>query len=264
MALLLVGALLGCPTGENDSVCEEPTTLFGAPNASTGLDTDACTPTCTSCADGAWTQPTYASADYADWRAWTLENPHPLLDSNPYELAPPTPPDEAAVCGMLPSAPSYRLVDYPSTEAALAAGAAVTHFGRCGMCSSLADLAVYAEQPDLTEPVRACGMANLDGDIPALSACIGALGFTEPCAQIWAYNTVHTRDACLAVCLTHYDSPYNEADGSLNPCLQCDEDESGAVFQAAAGRTRRNTGLASSMCRPCSEVRPLEHRYGAP
>ena len=64
-----------------------------------------------------------------------------------------------------------------------------------------------------------------------------------------------------AACMADLDAPYNNADGSLNDCLQCDEDESGAVFKAVAGRTRRNTGLASSICRPCSEVKPLIHDY---
>jgi hypothetical protein len=36
---------------------------------------------------------------------------------------------------------------------------------------------------------------------------------------------------------------------------------SGPVFKAVAGRTRRNTGIASALCRPCSEVRPLLHDY---
>ena len=57
------------------------------------------------------------------------------------------------------------------------------------------------------------------------------------------------------------NDPYNLPDGSLNACLQCDEEQSGPVFKAVAGRSRRNTGLASSMCRPCSEVRPLDHHY---
>ena len=47
----------------------------------------------------------------------------------------------------------------------------------------------------------------------------------------------------------------------IGPPPQRDEDESGAVFKAYAGRTRRNTGLASTICRPCAEVRPLVHAY---
>ena len=57
------------------------------------------------------------------------------------------------------------------------------------------------------------------------------------------------------------DEPYNLEDGSLNACLQCDEDVSGDVFKTVAGRTRRNSGLASAICRPCETVWRIEHRF---
>jgi hypothetical protein len=66
---------------------------------------------------------------------------------------------------------------------------------------------------------------------------------------------------CLEVCLELLDAPYHLPDGSLNACLQCDQEMSGDVFEAVAGRTRRNTGLTSALCRPCAEVRPLVHVY---
>ena len=43
------------------------------------------------------------------------------------------------------------------------------------------------------------------------------------------------------------DWPYNQEDGTLNPCLQCDEDVFGPVFKALAGRTRRKSGLAAAI-----------------
>ena len=128
-------------------------------------------------------------------------------------------------------------------------------------CSPLQDLAVYMRQGDLTEPVRACGLMGLSGGEEAQLQCLRELGFTEPCAQIWGYNTTHTRTMCLQTCLDLLDAPYHEPDGSLNACLQCDEDLSGPVFKAVAGRTRRNTGLASALCRPCDQVRRVVHRY---
>ena len=88
-----------------------------------------------------------------------------------------------------------------------------------------------------------------------------ALGFTEPCAQIWYFNTLHTRERCLAPCVAALDEPYHLPDGSLNECILCDEVQSGPVFKAVAGRTRRNSGVASALCRPCREVRPIVHRY---
>ena len=57
------------------------------------------------------------------------------------------------------------------------------------------------------------------------------------------------------------DSPYHLPDGRLNPCLVCDEEKSGPVFKAVAGRTRRNSGLPNAMCRPCAEANPVVHAY---
>ncbi len=50
-------------------------------------------------------------------------------------------------------------------------------------------------------------------------------------------------------------------DGSLSPCIACDEDKSGPVFKAVAGRTRRNSGIPNAICRPCDQVQPLVHDY---
>lgn len=126
------------------------------------------------------------------------------------------------------------------------------------MCSPLTDLAVYIRQPDLTDPVRQCA---LSGDQQATVDCLRDLGFDLPCAQIWYWNTLNTRQNCLDACMANFNAPYHHPDGTLNACLQCDEDKSGEVFKAVAGRTRRNTGVPSSMCRPCAEVLPLVHVY---
>jgi len=57
------------------------------------------------------------------------------------------------------------------------------------------------------------------------------------------------------------DEPNNCPDGSLNDCLQCDEDESGPNFQFFSGRTRRNSGIHSAIDRPDEDVAELEHCY---
>lgn len=235
--------------------------LFGRPNEKTGLGEDRCAPTCGDCED-AWEEQPWTAARIAELRAWTLDTPLAELTVDPYE-SPAVGGPEAAVCGVTlidPEAKTYRLDTHASAAGAESVGAIVTHAGPCGLCSTLEDLAVYAERLDLTAPVRTCGVENLD-DHEGLVACIGALGFSLPCAQIWAFNTEHTRDACLDVCIQLLGEPYHEESGELNACLRCDEEESGDVFKAVAGRTRRNTGIASSMCRPCEEVVRLEHAY---
>jgi len=55
--------------------------------------------------------------------------------------------------------------------------------------------------------------------------------------------------------------PSTKADGTLNECLQCDEDRSGPVFKATAGRTRRNSGIRSSIARPDDQVSQVAHDY---
>jgi hypothetical protein len=130
------------------------------------------------------------------------------------------------------------------------------------VCSTLHDLAVYIRQKDLTAPVRSCAFAKgQDGGGDPDLDCLLGLGFDLPCAQVWAYNTANTQRECLSTCLATFTDPYNNPDGTLNACLQCDEDRSGPVFKAVAGRTRRNSGLPNAICRPCSEVQPLVHAY---
>jgi hypothetical protein len=263
-ALLLVVLALAC---KKDSAPKmDCAILFGNPTADTGLTLDQCRALC-ACNGTTFQPPAYGDAFIQslvdDW----LPESAPPLTVDPYTQ--PLPADDPAgtVCAVVPGDATahprpYSLVTYPSTAAALAAGAHPTHFGHCGVCSTLANLAVYMRYNDLGKPVRNCGFASSpDGGIDGDLQCLLGLGFDLPCAQIWAYNTSHTRSACLNVCLDHFADYYNQPDGTLNPCLQCDEDQSGPVFKAIAGRTRRNSGLPNAICRPCSEVQPLVHSY---
>lgn len=262
--LSLVGlAALGC--GAAAPAIDPCSVLFGRPNANTGLGSDRCQPSC-SCGASTFAPPAYdaafAQSLVDDWRP---SPPFAELTGDPYAAPPPAADPPGTVCGVLPLATAgtkprpYALVTYASAAEASAAGAAVTHFGHCGVCSTLQDLAVYMSHDDLTAPVRACGMTApaFDGDV----ACLVGLGFDLPCAEAWAYDTQNTRAECLSVCLAALNQPYNLPDGSLNPCIACDEEKSGPVFQAVAGRTRRNSGLPNAICRPCSEVQPLVHAY---
>ena len=257
----------------SQAVCE---VLFGAPNDKTGLTAEQCQPRC-DCEGKRFQPPAYTADDVAALRAMKLldvEPPLAPLDGDPYAAsgAPARRPDapSGAVCavGVEPDGQGYHLKTFASWgEAEVAEGPGggrwqVSHAGACGLCSPLADLAVYMGQPDLTDPVRQCGLDHLlDQDPAAHIQCLMDLGFDEACATIWYYNTKFTQKECGSVCMSLLSAPYHEPDGSLNACLQCDEDKSGPVFKAVAGRTRRNTGLPSSMCRPCSSVVPVVHRY---
>jgi len=247
----------------SEAVCE---VLFGAPNDKTGLTAAQCQPRC-DCEGKRFEPPAYTADDVAALRAMTLldvDPPLAPLDTDPYAAETPPAAQPDAVCAVRVEADGagYHLKTFAGWDEAKAAGWQVTHAGACGLCSPLVDLAVYMEQPDLTDPVRQCGLEHLLDQTPDDHLqCLMDLGFDEACARIWYYNTKFTQTACGGVCMALLDAPYHDKDGRLNDCLQCDEEQSGPVFKTVAGRTRRNTGLPSSMCRPCSSVVPVVHRY---
>jgi hypothetical protein len=273
---LLLSSLLasGCATQEAVRTTAPPTSvtatstpaegpiLFGLPGPSTGLDESRCRPERLAPGQEPFAPPEYSAEDIAALRDRTLVNPPELLPADPYADPSLVPAETGGVCAVqaAPSVPGgYRLDTFPNREAAAAAGGVVTHSGACGACSSLQDLAVYLSNPDLGEPVRQCALLSLtQGDQAALE-CIEGLGFTAPCAQIWAFNSYHTRAECLGVCLAALGSPYHLPDGGLNPCLACDEEQSGPVFKAVAGRIRRNSGIPVAICRPPEEVEAVLH-----
>ena len=261
--LLFLVASAGCDPSPAEKPACDKAVLFGRPNDKTGLTQDQCKPEC-ACQAEPFVAPEYTEVDIAALASWTLlETPKPLA-ADPYDSPAPPPGSPDEVCAVLAEpagSHSYRLVTYESKDAANAAGAITTHYGACGLCSPLVNLGVYMRYTDLTTPVRDCGIKNLQGPMDAHVQCLQDLGFDLPCAQIWYFNTVHTRKVCELPCFSTLGKPYQLEDGSLNECLQCDEDLSGPIFKAVAGRTRRNTGIASALCRPCSEVKPLLHAY---
>ena len=90
--------------------------------------------------------------------------------------------------------------------------------------------------------------------------CLAGLGFSSTCSSIWEWNILNTKEKCLLVCLASWISgePNNKPDGSLNDCLQCDEDKSGPNFKYFSGRTRRNSGIPSSIARPPDQIYNME------
>lgn len=204
-----------------------------------------------------------------------LEDPIPenVLPTfpNPYDdpNKPPLQPDEVSgYCGMQwqprqdeTGNYTYKLADFDTEEDALAANYSITHRGICGSCSSLQDLGVYMGQ-NLTTPVRLCGIEGLISDA-LMEKCLKNLGFSDNCIPIWMDNTKNTSKECRWICLWSWitNEPFNKPDGSLNDCLQCDEDKSGPNFQYYSGRTRRNSGIPSSIHRPPEQVYDMEHCY---
>lgn len=295
--------LLGCdpgplfpePPADADARFEglEPAsyTLFGRPGDD-GVNPECCMPSCSYEEGGetrVWTAPLYTREDmqalYWDWK---LEPEWPVFQDNEFR---PTeePPDPRIpwVCAVVPlperrrnpdDPMPYELVDYPSRAAAEAAGAMVTHSGRCGACSSLQNLAIYIAYPDLTTPVRKCALTGIFDSGFSRLACIASLGFELPCAQAWDLNTQNTQKKCISVCggpkkrKRPANVKYECGPGKFVPadiklvsdCLACDELFSLEVFRAAAGRSRRGSGLPSPICRRCDTVERIEHFYPMP
>lgn len=182
-----------------------------------------------------------------------------------------TDPDSAQVCGLRftdEQRSHYRLQTFSSLGALQdAPGWHLTHFQPCGTCSTLQDLAVYATL-DLTVLGRACSKRLT---LAARKACMQEIGFSEACAETWAYNAQNTAAVCAATCLRTFgllnvlrgteQVPPTDAHGTLNACLQCDETQSGPGFQFAAGRTRRSSGIVSEISRGAGQIYRVPHDY---
>lgn len=255
ISLVAISCVVTACGDNSPAVCD---TLFGAPSASTGLGPGQCQGRC-DCLD--FVPPTTSREQIRRFEELVLLQPFELLDDDPYQFPEEHPDRSSMFCGVRVGRDGYRLETFASLAELGAAGAKVTHHGACGQCSTLADLAVYLGNGDLAGPVRQCGLDTIGGGEPANTACLIEIGFTLPCAQIWAFNTIHTRQNCLELCFAALGDPYHQSDRGLNPCLQCDEDNSGAVFKSVAGRTRRNSGVPSALCRPCASVAPVVHNY---
>jgi len=155
------------------------------PNASTGLDADACF----AAIEGTttWTPRLWDVASLADLRSWVLDNPPSIPTEDPYLAPPELLPEPLGVCAVIPIGKrTYRLETFEDAIAVERAGGIVTHGYACGRCSSLPDLAAYAEAPDQTGPVRQCALETLGGTVEELASCIeDRVGFTPPCARTW-------------------------------------------------------------------------------
>lgn len=168
------------------------------------------------------------------------------VNDDPY-ADPENPPDDPATRGVCAikwndddvGLKRYWLKNFENETAATNDEFSVTHKGHCGACSTLQDLGVYIRQ-NLTSDTRECGiLGSLSHNL--MRNCLLDLGFSLPCVTIWEWNILNTKAECFSVCVWSYitNEPFNKPDGSLNDCLQCDEDKSGPNFKFYAGRTRK-------------------------
>lgn len=269
--------LLACvfPACSDKDKNNEATTcdhLFGLPTKNTGLTDEQCKPIIDLPGMEYFEEPEYSEAFIQTLENAVLttdmrekfynisEDPYPTQDQYLGKAT------DTAVCAFLTGDDGYELDTYDDDAAALAAGAQITHYGPCGLCSSMQDLAVYIREPDLTAPVRRCGIRGGLGEQTAESEqrtreCLQDIGFSDPCIDIWYWDIENTKAECFDLCVTRLNAKHHDEDDDykLNACVQCDEDISGPLFKVMSGRTRRNSGLSSALCRPCETVQPMDH-----
>ena len=96
-----------------------------------------------------------------------------------------------------------------------------------------------------------------------LVQCFGKMGFTTPCATLWAHLSAATTSQCASLCVpdgTGY-TKLNEDDPPVcefAPCLACSQDFQ-TDFDAIAGRTLYNSGITERIVRPCSVFGRVDH-----
>jgi len=124
------------------------------------------------------------------------------------------------------------------------------------------NLPAFCTDIDLVEKGTECSIRALI-DFEDGVACYEEVGYTEPCATMWVYNGFHTRENCLDTCLPFSltGEPNNgpAPECQIADCLQCDEEESGPLFQKVAARSRRRSGLLSKIARSCDEILLVQH-----
>ena len=111
---------------------------------------------------------------------------------------------------------------------------------------------MYIAKPNLTTPVRTCVQKP---GLGLMKQClIKEVGFSEYCAEAWAYNGANTKNWCKKRCMKDYGDG-NAVEGAMNvlagkftkygegntyvdekgvtqlrPCIACDEYRSGPWF----------------------------------
>lgn len=161
----------------------------------------------------------------------------------------------------------YQVLTYDSEEEATADSAVVTHTGACGVCSSAHDFWVRIRDLDALEPnsivcATSYTLSGKSDRFETLIQCFEEMGFSTPCATLWAHHSAASTVQCGTVCLPdgtgftklNEDPPTCE----FAPCLACTQTFQGD-FDAIAGRTLYNSGITERIIRPCDVFSRVDH-----
>jgi len=177
---------------------------------------------------------------------------------------------EAEVCGIKfldNEKKTYHLKSFENKDLAQSEGYLVTHQNHCGACSSLYDLAIYLEKRNMVEDGRKCAKKlTLKG---SRKCHLERIELSRYCSEAWAYNATATRNRCMKNCIKEYGlvnilrgkypDVFVNDDGSLKPCILCDELKSGGGYAYSVGRTRRSSGIKSAIDRGAEELYPIDY-----
>lgn len=161
----------------------------------------------------------------------------------------------------------YDMSTYATAEAAVAAGAYVTHSGACGVCSNAQDLGVRMSRfSTLQAQSIFCATAHaITRNFPALIQCYETLGFTNQCSLLWAHFGATNGDVCASKCIPDPTSSVIELFESaptcaLLPCLNCSSSQFEADFDIQAGikRSVQNSGFNDDIPLSCDSFYEIE------
>eukprot|EP00536_Pseudo-nitzschia_multiseries_P009443 jgi/Psemu1/23191/gm1.23191_g len=213
----------------------------------------------------------------ADFRSLTLENPmsvtcDPFMSTTTSSCVPALEEGEACVVELLsgdaaaaatcPSGQSYRLKTVPSLDEAIATNQYITHLGACGTCSSLQDLALMVEYPNLPYKAQQCffrssALKKMDAAIQ----CYEELGFTTQCSATLSYyqKKIIDRDCGYQCAAWAYDGDLGRPSCTdVSGCAACvDGFGISDRLELVSGRTFSNSGYPSQKARQCFEIAPV-------
>lgn len=149
--------------------------------------------------------------------------------------------------------------NFPNASEAHAAGQFVEHCGQCGKCSNEHDIAIYNTTAEsLTNAATKCAFWSFVGKERVRSCLLNKVGFTSDCNDCWVDNVMCDRYSCQWICLLSILSGQRKnepgPEGTLNPCLECDEKLCGPAFIKCAGANRRRSGISSDIGRLDDQV----------
>jgi hypothetical protein len=166
------------------------------------------------------------------------------------------------VCSFNPTDLSAPFVTYPSPEEAKAHGMTVAHCGPCADCSNMEDTkTLVMTRHTITKDAKKCSLTAVLGSTDELDECLeDRIGFTDKCRTCWVENMECDVESCLFTCMKTLFTGMLRSNnvvgikGSLNHCLQCDEQRCGTPFITCSGASRRRLGIHSDIERNPNEV----------